>query len=351
MKIWKIGIAGAGRATQELTLTALKLIDAKIIVVGIADPNQKLLKKVCKKVKGYTDVKTLLADAKPDVLIINTPVETHYEVAMLAIKNKVNFILEKPATSTIEELRKIRIAAEKNNVKGTVVHNYKWLAGFIKAQNMYSKNELGKILHLDRVWMTPPQNDRMERNKDGWWHKMPGGRIADSLPHHLYVCYPFVGPMKLEKVLVRKRSNRSWSKLDETNILLSAKDAYVNIRLSTNQKSWPNGKGSGPYDLIIYGEKQAIAMYQNDIMTLRNNSPYEYFIKGFVKFYDLLKNVILLKLHRPQIGIRGAHNIFYNQFFKFVQGKAPNPTSWDEAIHIMELSQEISEAMENGLRD
>jgi predicted dehydrogenase len=358
MDMWTVAIAGAGRATRELTLPAFdvgrRYADiSRAKVVALADPDEERVRAVADQygINGtYADVESMLDQTDADILIINSPVGVHYEHTMMAIDRGKHFVIEKPATEKVEQLIDIRNAASSRNVKGTVVHNYKFLRGFQKAWKWYEEGRLGEIIHVDRLFMTPPHEDRMEMDKNGWWHKMPGGRLADSLPHHIYVAYPFVGEMELMHVSARKLSDRPWSRCDEADIMLRGKRSYVNIRLSTNQHSLPAGKASFTYMFWLYGTKTNVAVFQTDAYMLINPHALRPLSTLIQEQRSLYKDRLLDLLGRPrEMALRGGHNLLFDRFLRYLDERGPNPTPWDEAVHTMSLSQEIGLAMEESL--
>jgi len=358
--MYRVSVCGAGRAATELTLPAFDLLKShnskRMSIVSVADIDGDKASMLAKRFgvqNVFTDVSEMLRKDKPNIMVINTPVKSHYSLAMEAIDEGVNFIIEKPATETVKELREIREAARKAGVKGMVVHNYRFLPGWRRALEWYKKGKLGSILHVDRIWMSPAQLDRMEKDKGGWWHQIPGGRLADSLPHHLYVAYPFVGEMTVEHVSVRKLSDREWSKCDEANIMLKAERAYVNVRLSTNQEELPppGKRKTNPYDALVYGTKRAVAVFHNTahfFHPLKNKDKVRFGIEGLK---DGIKGKVwrFLGRNRTIPAVRGGHAILFGEFLRYVQGEIENPVPWDEAIHVMELSDEIGLMMERQL--
>jgi len=360
MRTWKLAAAGAGRATRELTIPALSAGRAfadlgRASLEAVADIDGERLEalgRLSGGIRTYGDVAQMLEEERPDVLLINSPVAAHYEHAMLAIGRGVHFLIEKPATETSAQLREVRAAAEAAGVKGAVVHNLKFLHGFQKAWKWHQEGRLGKILHIDRVFMTPPHADRMEMDPGGWWHRLPGGRLADSLPHHLYVAYPFVGEMRLEHVSARKLSaDRPWSRCDEAEISLRAKESYVHVRLSTNQESLPAGKASITFLMMLYGTRLNAAVFHPDAYPLIYPRALRTFPTLLNELGEVLRERVELLARRPrERGLGGGHNVFIARFLKYLEGEGPSPTPWDEAIHTMELSEQIGSAMEDSLR-
>lgn len=347
----QVSVVGAGRAARELTIPALRLLASEATFCAICDVDlarAEALVQHDEGAKAYSDLGQMLAKQKPDILVINTPVAHHFEAVMTAIDHGIHVLIEKPAMETLDQLEQVQVAAEKNGLKASVIHNYKYMPGPTGAWKLYQEGVIGEVLHIDRVWMSPPQHDRMERDSEGWWHRLPGGRLADSLPHHLYISYPYTGDMSVEYVGVRKMAtDRPWSKCDEAEIILKAKRAYLNIRLSTNQVSW-TGKGM-TYHAILWGTKNNLIVHQNEAAIMPCGDRRYWLRKGIDVLVNGVKRRLGLSRGEPW-AVRGAHNLFFRAFFDCVRGAGPNPTPWDEATSVMRLTQEIANRMEAEIR-
>lgn len=346
----KVCITGMGRAAYKLTIPALDVLKSDCLLVGICDSLKSVAEEAVAKYHGvrhYIDLMEMLNKEKPDVLIINSPLSDHFPSAMMAIEAGVHVIIEKPAMENLQQLEQVKVASEKHGVKVTVVHNYQYMPGPSQARAIYQAGDIGEVLHIDRLWMSPPQNDRMEMDQNGWWHRTPGGRLADSLPHHLYISYPYLGDMEVQYVDVRKMAvDRPWSKCDEAEIILKAKKAYLNIRLSTNQISW-SSKGA-TYHAILWGTKNNLIIAQNEAAFMPNGDRKYWMAKGLEVVRDKLLRTFFLQ--QKPTSIRGAHNLFFKAFFDYVHDKSGNPTPWEEALIVMRLTAEIAERMETKIK-
>lgn len=339
-KNFNVGVVGGGRATMELTLPVLSNIP-NIKVVGVCDIDQSVANLLSTnfKASAYTSLEEMIDREKLDAVIINTPVKTHAELAIKAMKKGVHVFLEKPAVASVSELDDIFNVSLETGSKLTVAHNYKFHDGVRMAEKIYKDGIIGEVLHVDRIWMSPPHKDRMEMDKDGWWHKMPGGRLADALPHMLYIPFMFVGPMKLVSVSARKMSNRSWSVCDESDILLATSKAYVNIRQSLNQESWPY-KGY-TYHTIVYGTKRNMIIDAFGASIIEGQTRKQ----KIKEFFNSIKR----NFTSQEKSIRGAHNIIYREFFDYLRGDRPNPTPEDEVRNVVELTVRIAEKMQESV--
>jgi len=345
MKKLKVGIVGAGRATRELTIPAFNFVSNGELC-AICDVNFNLAKELAGsfKISAYANLSEMLDREDIQLVIINTPVDTHADLAIEAMQKGRHVLIEKPVVVHLEELEKLRKVMDETGMKLTVVHNYKFYSGPQKALQMYKQGILGEIIHIDRIWMTPPQEDRMERNPEGWWHRQPGGRLADALPHFLYIPYMFVGPMELVAVSARKLAkDRNWSFCDESDIILRTPKAYINIRQSTNQDSWPY-KGY-IYHTFLYGTKLSVATNHHDAEIIWRHSSVKKALKDIKSSISFLGKRFFPFIDKEKIITRGAHNVLYEKFINYILDRGPNPVSWEEVVNVATLTIEISNKM------
>ncbi|WP_120004550.1 DUF6807 family protein [Nesterenkonia muleiensis] len=105
-----IGLDGFGR--QHLRniarLTALQKVRL-IAGVGFSDPGPE--------VRGEIPVYRTLAEAcgaghRPDIIIVSTPINTHFDLAIEALRMGADVLVEKPPTATLEQFQRLLTVAE-----------------------------------------------------------------------------------------------------------------------------------------------------------------------------------------------------------------------------------------------
>ena len=74
------------------------------------------------RVRTFDTVGRLLAEARPEILIVATPTSTHFTVAREAIAAGVHLLIEKPIAATVAEGRELAAAATRAGVKLGVGH-------------------------------------------------------------------------------------------------------------------------------------------------------------------------------------------------------------------------------------
>jgi predicted dehydrogenase len=122
-------------------------------VFGAWERTKELIQIDFPEVKSYSTIEELLKDVV-DLVIVNTPVETHYEYAKKVLLAGKNTIVEKAFTTTVAQAQELAAIANEKGVKLAVFQNRRWDSDFKTVQKILSQELLGEIveaeIHFDR---------------------------------------------------------------------------------------------------------------------------------------------------------------------------------------------------------
>lgn len=123
MKEYKVAVIGAG-FIGAVHVEAIRRL-GNVTVVALCDAID-----VAKKAEqlhiehAYSDYKKMMDELELDAIHICTPNNTHYDIAKYAIEKGINFICEKPFTTTVEQAKELVALANEKKVVGAVnFHN------------------------------------------------------------------------------------------------------------------------------------------------------------------------------------------------------------------------------------
>lgn len=94
-----------------------------------------------------TDWKEVIENPEIDIIDINTPNDSHAEIAIAAANARKHVLCEKPLALTVGQCREMLDAAEKNAVVHMVCHNYRRIPSIAHAKKMIEEGALGKLFH------------------------------------------------------------------------------------------------------------------------------------------------------------------------------------------------------------
>jgi predicted dehydrogenase len=148
----KIAIIGYGYWGPNLVRNFAELKDATVATV--VDQDTKKLEVVQRRypaVKTTTRLQDVLEDSSIDAVAIATPVSTHFELGMAALKAGKHLWLEKPMCESAHQARKLVEEAEKRKRVLFVDHTFIYTGAVRKMAEIIKSGELGKVYYYDSI--------------------------------------------------------------------------------------------------------------------------------------------------------------------------------------------------------
>jgi scyllo-inositol 2-dehydrogenase (NADP+) len=122
-------------------------------LIGSWERSKKLIQQDYPTVKSYPTIEEVLAD-DIDLVIVNTPVETHYEFAKKVLEAGKHAIVEKAFTTTVAQAQELADLAKAKGLKLAVFQNRRWDSDFKTVQKVVKDGVLGDLVeaefHFDR---------------------------------------------------------------------------------------------------------------------------------------------------------------------------------------------------------
>jgi len=274
----KVGIIGLGTIT-EYYLAGLK--NSKILkLVAVCDTLiNPVSKKYYEEYPFYLDYKEMIKKEGLDYIIISTPPASHFEIAKYALDNNVNVIVEKPATTNIEDLQYLINLAQSNNLIFEVMYHWQNGSEVIKFNELYDKN---KIQLINTQVLDPYSDDEITINDTkvkllGTWIDS-GVNILSMIKMWL----PF-NEYKIKNINVKKCVKTSLPIFIDIVLLIDNIEVNINIDWTKHQ----NKKES----YVIYDNKKVIIDHSNQIV-VDNNQKIELndMIRLQRHYYNYFKN-------------------------------------------------------------
>ncbi|QMU27677.1 Gfo/Idh/MocA family protein [Adhaeribacter radiodurans] len=95
--------------------------------------------------KRYTDYAELLKDSEVDAIHINTPIQSHAEQSLAALRAGKHVACTVPMATTVEECRQIVEAVKETGKTYMMMETVIYSREFLFVKEMYEKGELGKL--------------------------------------------------------------------------------------------------------------------------------------------------------------------------------------------------------------
>jgi UDP-N-acetylglucosamine 3-dehydrogenase len=142
------GVIGVGNMGKNHARVYSELENAKLVAVSDIDIN--LAKSVAEKFgcKCYKNYNEMLEKENLDIVSVVVPTKLHEKVAIDAISNGINTLVEKPISDNIRSAKKIIHAAKKHGVKLAVGHIERFNPAITELKKIIESGDIGKIFSI-----------------------------------------------------------------------------------------------------------------------------------------------------------------------------------------------------------
>ena len=148
----RVGVIGYGYWGPNLVRNFMSASGSA--VTRVCDQRKERLSslgKVYPGLKTCTDSSDLINDPQIDAVVIATPVSTHFDLAMAALKAGKHVLVEKPLAARSDQARKLVDEATARNLVLLVDHTFVYTDAVRKIRELIASGKLGEIYYYDAV--------------------------------------------------------------------------------------------------------------------------------------------------------------------------------------------------------
>lgn len=218
--VLRTAVVGAGIVAENNHLPAVRR-NPRTRLVGVCDTDEGAVREAVGEYGGraYTDAGAMLDREDLDWVHVATPVQTHFDLASAAIERGIPVTVQKPATTTREELADLRDLADDRDVPVSVVHNWLFYPVVRDLQRAIAAGEFGEIRAVETTFAGEGRPDDTYRGE--WVYDLPGGDVEEGLAHPLYLTLAIGGaPHDADAVDVQTRAIRDYEGFDYDGTVL-----------------------------------------------------------------------------------------------------------------------------------
>jgi predicted dehydrogenase len=353
--VLKVGIVGCGKIADSHA-SKIRVME-QCEIVGVFDREPLMARQLYERfsVKHYfSDLTELLNKARPDVVHITTPPDSHFDIAKLCLEHGCHVYVEKPFTIYAEQARKLVDLADEKGLKLTVGHNEQFTHVARQMRALVANGYLGGMpVHMESYHGYDLGDTSYARSllgdKHHWVRKLPGqllqnlishgiARIAEFLtsdaPH--VIAYGYVSPL-LKEI-------GEMEIVDELRVVISEEErttAYFTF--STQMKP-------SIHEFRVYGSKNGLILDQDhdELIRLRGakfKSYGEKFIPPVVFAKQHLVNVmrnVQLFLARDFHMESGMKHLI-ESFYRAIREDGPPPIPYRELLRTAKIMDAVFE--------
>ena len=210
----RTGIGGAGLVSETNHLPAVAR-NPRTEFAAVCDVDADAAREATREYGGrpYDDVEAMLDAEALDWVHVATPVQSHRDLAATALDAGIPTTVQKPATTTREELDDLRERAADADAPISVVHNWLFYPVIRDLRRRIAAGEFGEIRGVEVTFTGEGRPD--ETYRGDWVLDLPGGDLEEGMAHPLYLALGLGGvPRDADAVDVRTRATREYDDFD-----------------------------------------------------------------------------------------------------------------------------------------
>lgn len=148
----RIGIIGCGYWGPNLVRTFAEMEDVTLgCVSDVRSERLGFIAKRYPQIKGTYDAMAVISDPTIHAVIIATPPQTHFELAMSALKAGKHVLVEKPLATSVHEAEQIVALAERLRLTLSVGHLFLYAPAVARIRSLLEHGALGSLYYLTAV--------------------------------------------------------------------------------------------------------------------------------------------------------------------------------------------------------
>ena len=348
----RVGIIGCGKIADQHAEQILLIPGCKI--VGVCDREPLMARQLQERLnveKYFTEVQDLLDGAKPDVVHITTPPQSHFSLGALCLKAGCHVYVEKPFTVYASEAEELIKLSERTGRKVTVGHDAQFTHAAIRMRQLVKEGCLGGLpVHIESYFCydlrDPAYAKALLGDSNHWVRKLPGGLLQNIISHGIskisefltsdspeVLVYGFVSPLL--------RSIGETSIVDELRVIISGEAQTAYFTFSSQMRP-------ALHQVRLYGPKDGLILDDDNQTVIRlRGSRYKSYLEQFLPPWQFAKQYIADSLGNMGKFIRAdfqqgyRYKMLIQTFYRSITDGSPVPIPYPEILRTSRIMDDI----------
>ena len=342
--VLKVGIVGCGKIADAHAAQIQRIKGCEM--VGVCDREPLMARQLYDRFpvkQYYSDLTELLSEAKPDVLHITTPPESHFPVARLALELGCHVYVEKPFTLDLEEAQKLMALAEEKGLKITVGHDDQFTHVARRMRKLVQSGFLGGgPVHMESYYCYELGRSgyagSLLGDKQHWVRRLPGKLLQNVISHGVARIAEFM-TSESPQVLVHGFISQALKEMGETEIVDEVRVIISEEAGATAYFTFSSQMRPDLHLFRIYGPENGLILDQDHEILIRlRGQRRKSYLEKFVPPVDLAKqnlgNLItnLKTFLARDFHMKAGMKYLIESFYRSIEEGTPEPIPHREIL-------------------
>jgi len=356
----KVSIIGCGKIA-DAHASQIQRIDG-CEIVGVCDREPLMAEQLYERfpVKSwFTDVADLLEQARPDVVHITTPPESHFDIARFCLEHHCHVYVEKPITLDVAQAQALVDLANEKHLKLTVGHNYQFSHAARRMRALVDGGYLdGPPVHMESYYGYDLGDANYARallgDNQHWVRRLPGKLLHNIISHGIARIAEFLTGDD-PQVIAFGFASPLLKVIGETEIVDELRVMIVDEERTTAYFTFSSQIRPSLHEFRIYSSKNGLILDQNhEILLQLRGAKFKSYVDNFIPpvqfarqhLSNLLGNVRLFL--SKDFHVDSGMKYLIDSFYCSIREGTPVPIPYREILLTARIMDAIFEQLRAG---
>jgi predicted dehydrogenase len=356
----KVAIVGCGKIADDHAEQIQRIKGCEI--VGVCDREPLMARQLFQRFpikQHFHDLEAMLNEAKPDVVHITTPPQSHFNIAMTCLEAGCHVYVEKPFTVNEHDARKLLAFADARGLKVTAGHDDQFRHSARRMRELINSGYIGgNPIHMESYFCYELGKGgfagALMSDKNYWVRKLPGGLLHNIISHGIariaehitsetptVIAHGFISPFL--------RSTGETELIDELRVIISEEKG------TTAYFTFSSQMRPALHHFRVFGSKNGLAIDQDQetLVKLRGQR-YVSYVEKFVPPVSMAKqdlsNAItnVRRFLKRDFHMKSGMKYLIESFYQSIVSDQPVPIPYREIILTAHIMDEIFNQLRAG---
>ena len=340
----KVAIVGCGKIADSHASQIQRIKGVEI--VGVCDTEPLMAQQLYERFpikQPFSDLTALLEEARPDVVHITTPPESHFYIAKLCLEWGCHVYVEKPFTVNEEEARALVALAEDRKLKLTAGHDDQFRHAARRMRALVHNGFLGgQPVHMEAYYCYELGRSgyagALLSDKRHWVRRLPGKLLQNVISHGIARIAEFL-TTDSPQVIAHGFVSPFLKSLGESEIIDELRVIICEEERTTAYFTFSSQMRPALHQFRIYGPKNGLALDQDDetLIKLRGarlQSYLEKFVPPAIFAGQYLGNLAgnMKAFLRNDFHMKSGMKYLIESFYRSITEDTPVPIPYREIL-------------------
>jgi predicted dehydrogenase len=346
-----VAIVGCGKIADDHAEQIQRIKDCQI--VAVCDREPLMARQICQRFpiqQHFDNLDDMLAVAKPDVVHITTPPQSHFSVAKACLEAGSHVYVEKPFAIDERQVRELLVFADARGLKVTAGHDDQFRHSARLMRELIQSGYLGgPPVHMESYFCYEMGRSgfagALLNDKNYWVRKLPGGLLHNIISHGIARIAEYITsetPMVIAHGFISPflRSHGEDELIDELRVIVSEEKG------TTAYFTFSSQMRPSLHQFRAYGSKNGLVMDQDQetVVKLRGQR-YVSYVEKFVPPAQMAKQSMgnavtnVRRFLKRDFHMKSGMKFLIESFYRSIVEDTPVPIPYREIIltaHIMD---------------